>query len=357
MTLRRIAYVVNTFPRISETFIAGELAELGRRGVEFRVLSLNVPPEELRHEVVTRARLFERTVYDTRQFSAVLREFAPQLLHAHFATEPAAAARTLAADLQVPFTFTAHGYDVYRRPPADLADRAQAAAAVVTVSAANAGHLVGTFGVSPSRVRVIACGVDTTRFRPNGCPQEPPTIVCVARLKPVKNLGVLLQACAHLLERGVEFRCVIVGDGPCRGELLAERRRLGLDQVVTFGGAASQRDVLAWWQRARSAVLTSSSEGMPVCLMEAAACGVPAVATAVGGVPELIEDGHTGLLVPPGDARAVAEALERLLRDPALAARLGAAARRRAEQRFSVVRQVDRLVALWTDLLGNGKAL
>jgi glycosyltransferase involved in cell wall biosynthesis len=163
----------------------------------------------------------------------------------------------------------------------------------------------------------------------------------------VKNLGLLLQACADLKARGVAFRCVLVGDGPCREELTAARADLGLVGLVEFTGAADQSEVLAWWQRASVALLTSANEGMPVCLMEAAACGVPAVATAVGGVPELVEEGVTGLLAPAGDHSALATALERLLGDPAWAARVGAAARKRAEERFSVTRQVDRLLDLW----------
>jgi colanic acid/amylovoran biosynthesis glycosyltransferase len=356
MTPRRVAYVVNSFPRLSETFIAGELAELRRRGVEVRILSLRLPDEELRHEIVARAGLTERTIYDPRQFPMVLREFRPEVLHAHFATEPTAAARGLAAESGVPFTFTAHRYDLYAKAPADFAERAAAAAAVVTVSEANARYMAKTFGVSADHIRLISCGVDTERFRPQGLRAEPPHVLCVARLKPFKNQGLLLEACASLQARGLEFRCVLVGDGSTRDELEATRTRLGLKQVVELVGAAEQTEVLAWWQRAAIAVLTSESEGMPVCLMEAAACGVPAVATAVGGIPELVEDGVTGLLVLPGDARALAEALERLLRDPELRARLGAAARRRAEERFSVVHQVNRLLALWTEVLRRGAA-
>jgi len=183
---------------------------------------------------------------------------------------------------------------------------------------------------------------------------EPPHVVCVARLKPVKNLGLLLEACAALQARGVEFRCVLVGEGPCRDDLEAMRARLGLGQVLELTGATKQDGVLAWWRRATIAALTSTSEGMPVCLMEAAACGVPAVATAVGGIPELIEDGVTGFLTAPGDAGRFAAALERLLRDPDLVARLGAAARRRAEERFSLTRQVDGLLALWAELVAVG---
>ena len=346
MTPLRVAYVLRVFPKISETFVANELAEMRRRGVEVRILSLRRPAEDLRHELVARAGLDEQTVYDLREFPVTLREFRPQLLHAHFATAATAKARELAAEIGVPFTFTAHRYDLYDKAPSDFADRAAAAGAVVTVSQANLQHIVKAFGVPAAHIHVIPCGVDTERFRPDGDRAKPPLIVCVARLVPFKRIGLLLEACAILRAWGVEFRCAIVGDGPCRDELETARARLGLAQAVELVGAAEQAEVLAWWRKAVAAVLPSDSEGMPVSLMEAAACGVPAVATAVGGVPELIDDGVTGFLTPPGDAGKLAAALERLLGDPDLGARLGVAARQRAQEHFSLARQVDCLVAL-----------
>src|SRR5256886_14796807 len=124
-------------------------------------------------------------------------------------------------------------------------------------------------------------------------------------------MGLLLEACAILRAWGVEFRCAIVGDGPCRDELETARARLGLAQAVELVGAAEQAEVLAWWRKAAAAVLPSDSEGMPVSLMEAAACGVPAVATAVGGIPGLIEDGVTRFPTTPRDADGPGGALER----------------------------------------------
>jgi glycosyltransferase involved in cell wall biosynthesis len=219
------------------------------------------------------------------------------------------------------------------------------------VSEANADYIAQTFGVPRTHIRVIPCGVDTSRFRPGEHRPELPHIVCVARLVPVKNLRLLLETCACLRARGLDFRCVLIGEGPCREDLLALRTRLDLEGIVEMAGAAEQGEVCTWWQRATVALLTSEREGMPVCLMEAASCGVPAVATAVGGVPELVEDGVTGLLAPAGDAQALADCLERVLRDPSLAARLGAAARRHAEERFDVRQQVDRLLRLWSVLM------
>src|SRR5438093_7377800 len=357
----RVAYVVNVFPKLSETFIAGELAELCRRGVGLRVLSLRQPVEILRHEFIARAGLDKITCYDPAKFPALLREFKPQMLHAHFATEPTAAARELAQELGVPFTFTAHGYDIRRKPPPDFAERAAAARAVVTVSKSNARYIVKTFGVPSEHIRVIPCGVDTDRFRPvdsRGTAgtrllsmEDIPWIVCVARHVRVKNLGLLLETCGLLQDRGARFRCAMIGDGPLRSELEEQRSQLGLEKIVELGGAREQAQVLEWWRRASVAVLTSENEGMPVCLMEAAACGVPTVATAVGGVSELVADGVTGLLTEPGDPEAVASALAGLLADQRLTSRLGHAARQGAGDHFSVRRQANCLLDLWARVL------
>jgi glycosyltransferase involved in cell wall biosynthesis len=357
MTLRRIAYVLKIFPKLSETFIANELAELRRRGVELRILSLLPPRDELRHDIIAEAGLDLLTCYEPEKFTTIVKEFRPQLLHAHFATESTASARELAAAHKIPYTFTAHGYDIHRKPPPDFAARATAASAVITVSQANAKYVTTIFGISPSRMHVIPCGVDTSRFMPrDGSHSEnTPLILCVARLVVVKNLVLLLQSCAKLRDRGLTFRCLLIGDGPCRAELETTRSQLGLDKIVQMPGAARQSEVLSWWQQATIGVLTSNHEGMPVSLMEAAACGVPVVATAAGGIPELVQDGVTGLLVPAGDSTALAYALEKLLVDHQLRARMSRAARRAAESNFSLTAQVDRLVRLWSQVL-NGAA-
>lgn len=351
MTPRRLAYVVSTFPKISETFIVGELAELRRRGIDVRVLSLKRPEEAQVHDCVRDSGLMERTTYDASVFGDVLDDFQPDLVHAHFATDPTAAARTIAAERRVPFTFTAHGYDVYRRPPADFAARARAAASVITVSEANRRHLTANLGVAPERIHVIPCGVDTEWFSPGRPESAPPLVVCVARLREVKQLDLLIRACALVRDRGAAFRCVIVGEGPERPKLEALRAQLALDDHIAMPGAADQNEVRDWWRRASVAVLSSRSEGMPVSLMEAASCGVAAVAPAVGGVPELIAHGETGFVTPPGDCGLLADAIHELLVNEPLRCAMGGNARRRAEQRFSRVSQIDRLLGVWSSVL------
>ena len=383
MKPRRITYVLDIFPKLSETFIAEELAELRRRRVELCLLSLRSPRDELRHEIIQRAGLDKSVEYDAAKFADVVKKFRPEILHAHFAKDATAKARELSAQFSVPFTFTAHGYDIHRKAPPDFRVRAAAASAVVTVSAANADYISKTYLVPRQHIRVIPCGVDTERFSPErdrspvaagppgnrspnpkssgtfapaagrDGPRSEPLIVCVTRQVAVKNLGLLLEACARLRDRGVRFRCAMIGDGPLHAELVAKRASLKLEELVEMPGAAEQNEVARWLQRATVVALTSDNEGMPVCLMEAASCGVPVVATRVGGIPELVDDAVTGLLSPPGDVDTFASALERILSDDELRERMRGAARRRAVKEFSVAQQVDELMELWAEVLSG----
>lgn len=359
MNIRRVGYVLNIFPKLSETFIAEELAELRRRNIELRVLALQRPRDEPRHQLIKEAGLEEVTCYDPEEFEGEMRRFEPDLIHAHFAREATATARELAGQLGVGFTFTAHGYDIHRKPPADFFERAMAARGVVTVSEANAEFIQSAFKVPSSRLTVIPCGVDLRRFHPNpnaGSLSEDiaPLILCVARHVAVKNLPLLFEACAILRQRGIKFRCMIVGDGPLRSELEQLRSRLELDAAVELPGALTQTEVAGCWRQAAIGVLTSDNEGMPVALMEAAASGVPVVASAVGGIPELVEDGVTGRLCAPGDAEGFASAIADLLANQSLRSSMAHAARARAERLFSVKAQGDALLGFWSRVCNGG---
>ncbi len=352
MALQRIAYVVNVFPKFSETFIANEIVEVQRRGVAVTILSRRRPQDEVRHAVVRDNRLESLTCYEPDRFRDLLRSFQPQLIHAHFATRATETARELALATGLPYTFTAHRYDIFDRPPEDFAQRCRDAGAVITVSEANVMHMVGELHAPADNLSVIPCGVDTTQFQPVAqVAGEVPWIVCVARLHPVKNLPVLLKACALLRDRGVAFKCVVLGEGDARAQIEEQRRELNLQDLVDLPGAADQDQVRGWWQRATVGVLTSRSEGMPVSFMEALSCGVPIVGPSVGGIPEMIDHGVNGYVVPPDNPAAVAEEIETILRDPARRARMGAAARQTALNRFSVGAQVDAMLAVWNRVL------
>jgi len=357
MTLKRIAYVVNVFPKFSETFIANEIAELKRRGIEVTILSRRNPVEALRHKIVTENELEALTCYDQGLFLSHLKKFRPQWIHAHFATQPTELARKLSATLGIPYSLTAHGYDVYRRPPADFADRCRSANAVITVSEANAQFMIKTLGAPANNLSVIPCGVDTDWFKPR-LPTQPrsPLLVCVARMRPVKNLPVLLHACAMLRDQGIKFGCVVLGDGDDRPMLESLRDSLRLDAVVQFKGLASQESVREYWQQASIGLLTSLSEGMPVSLMEALSCAVPVVAPAVGGIPEMVKQGVNGFVVPVNNPEAVAGAVSQILTDPEMTRQMSIAARKSALERFSVDVQVDRLLDVWNQVLHSRHA-
>jgi glycosyltransferase involved in cell wall biosynthesis len=357
MRLKRIAYIVNVFPKFSETFIANEIAELKRRGVEIAILSRRNPVESLRHNVVSENKLEALTCYRESSFLPRLKKFRPQLIHAHFATQPTELARWLSTTLGIPFSLTAHCYDIYRRPAADFAERCRAANAVITVSAANARYMIDKLGAPAGNLSIIPCGVDSEWFKPksSACP-KPPLLVCVSRLQPHKNIPVLLRACALLRDRGIWFRCVVLGDGDDRPGLEALRASLGLEEVVRLQGMASQQEVRGWWREASVGLLTSLAEGMPVSLMEALSSGVPVVATAVGGIPEMIAPGVNGFVVPTNDPGAVADSVADILSSPEMATRMSHAARETALERFSLGHQVDSLLELWNQVLNSRHA-
>ena len=186
-----------------------------------------------------------------------------------------------------------------------------------------------------SRTVVIRNGVDLDRPRRTPPPSARPcTVVSVGRLRHPKDFATLVRAMAALAPGTARLR--IVGDGPDRSAVASEIAGLGLDHAVELLGTRDDvGDLLA---DADLFVLSSESEGLPMSVLEAMAAGLPVVASAVGGVPELVRDGETGTLVPPGDSRALAVAIERLAADPALRERMGAAGHRRAEREFSLDR-------------------
>ncbi|MCA9213400.1 MAG: glycosyltransferase family 4 protein [Planctomycetales bacterium] len=345
--LSRIGYVVNSFPKLSETFIAEEINELQSRGIQVKLLSLNRPSEEVQHSIITGGRLQDLVVHNEREFAQWADRHRPDLIHAHFATQPTECARRLSLELDVPYSFTAHGYDVYRKAPTDLADRAISAMAVVTVSDANKSFLVEEYSIPGDHIHVIPCGINTEKFCPTDNRKDIAHIVCVARLAPVKNLGMLVEACRVLRDRNVDFRCSIVGEGRARESLTCQIEQHGLGNHVDLVGAKKQDEVVKYWQSADVGVLCSLSEGMPVCLMEAASCGVSVVAREVGGVSELVQQRVTGLTVASEDTAAFANAIETLLKNDGLCAAMSRNARREAVARFSVKKQVDSLLQIW----------
>jgi glycosyltransferase involved in cell wall biosynthesis len=171
--------------------------------------------------------------------------------------------------------------------------------------------------------------------------------VVVARLSPEKDIATLLGAVALAAREHPPLRLEIAGDGPLRAELEAEASALGIADRVTFLGEVGDVPALLW--RASLLALSSRTEGIALTLLEAMARGLPVVATAVGGNPEVVEDGRTGLLVPPGDSQALARAIVELIGDPERALRMGRDGRLRVERAFDARRMVADYEALYLD--------
>jgi glycosyltransferase involved in cell wall biosynthesis len=197
---------------------------------------------------------------------------------------------------------------------------------------------------------VIYPGVDPPQWQAS-LGERPPAIGTVGRLEPTKSLGVLLEAAALLRGRHPELRVEIAGSGSCEPPLRSLAERLGVASVVTFLGW--RKDVDSLHRRWQVLVQPSAHEGFGIAALEAMAAGLPVVASATGGLPELVEDERTGFLVPAGDVEALAARLDRLLQDEALRARIGDAARERALRSFSVAEMAARTAAVYDRLLGE----
>ena len=238
-------------------------------------------------------------------------------------------------------------HNLLRRLMAPFVDR------FVPVSGDLRDWLRSTVGIDAAKIALIANGVDTSQYRP--APQAPAEYVVgtVGRLQDVKNQALLIDAFGAVRARlpHQPMRLVIVGDGPLRTALQQRVHDAGLAGAVTLTGARSD---IADQMRAMSVfALSSLAEGTPVTLLEAMACGLPVVSTAVGGIPELVQENATGLLVASGDCAAMTDALAVYALDPALARHHGGAGRARIEQGYSVGAMVQAYAALYDTLRKN----
>lgn len=255
-------------------------------------------------------------------------------LHAHFAYVASDDALLAAHMGGWSWSFSMHG------PPefsdvigTRLAGKVESASAVVCISDFCRSQLFGLVGRAHwAKLRVVRCGVDPAAFpacdrvRP---PDQPVNVLTVARLARVKGHAILLHAIAELANRGISVRATFVGDGPERAGLAGLAERLGVSDCVTMVGAVGQDDIRRHYEAADIFCLPSFAEGLPVVLMEAMAMNLPVLGTSIMGVPELVENEVSGLLVRPGRSDQLADALERLVASPALRARLGEHARQK----------------------------
>jgi glycosyltransferase involved in cell wall biosynthesis len=391
MAAAPVAFVLKGYPRLSETFIAQEIRSLERLGLDIRLYSMRQPTDGKRHPVhdeiaapvvylpeylyreparvlrswrkarrlpgyakarhVWRRDLArDRTPNRIRRFgqACVLAAELPSdvgRIHAHFLHTPASVARYAALMRGLPWSVSAHAKDIWTTPDWELAEKLAHAQWAVTCTRAGQAKLAG-LAPEPERVSLAYHGLDLARFPPLTAlrpPRDggdaPVTILSVGRAVPKKGFDTLLAALARLA-KPLAWRFEHIGGGPELPRLKAEAERLGIADRIAWKGSQAQAAVLEAYRRADVFALASrvaddgDRDGLPNVLMEAQSQALACLATNVSAIPELIADGETGLLVPPSDAAAFAAALERLIREPGLRARLGGAGQAKVRAAF-----------------------
>lgn len=399
----RVAFVLKGYPRLSETFIAQEIAALEERGLDILIVSLRRPTDKAIHPVhrLIRAGLLylPEYLYEAplrvwrgwrcsrrlpgygalrRQFLADLRRdptpnrvrrlgqalvLAAELpadirhLHAHFLHTPASVARYTAILRGLGWSVSAHAKDIWTIADWEKREKLADARWAVTCTEAGRRHLAGL--ADCATVALCYHGLALDRFppaplRPAGSdgsnPARPVTILSVGRAVEKKGYDDLLAALARL-PPALHWRFIHVGGGALAGRLRAKAERLGLADRIEWRGARPQPEVLAAYRSADLFVLAAKvardgdRDGLPNVLVEAQSQRVACIATALSGIPELIADGATGVLVPPGDGAALTAALARLIADPQLRRRLGAAGEARVRAEFDLEAGIAALAA------------
>ncbi|MFN2540976.1 MAG: glycosyltransferase family 4 protein [Chthoniobacterales bacterium] len=391
--MAQFAYLFERFPAFSQTFCYREVAELERQGFRPPIFSIRKPEnepaqdwderivtrlyylpgeEELAEEVrgaIKKGKLSgdavaaleswgKRTDF-LRLYQAVyvglrLRDAGISHVHAHFAGLAARTAFWIEKFFGTHFSFTAHANDIFAPREFEIGlDRlVDLARAIVTETNYAANFLKERFPGRADRIHRIYNGLDLAQFNRAGFSTAPPVLIAVGRLIEKKGFADLIRTCGLLKEQGTVFRCQIIGDGPLEEQLRRQIEELGLQEHVRLLGPKPQHEIATYLANATVFVLPSvidpqgGMDNLPTVIMEAMATGLPVISTAVGGIPEMVIDNETGLLIRPGEPDVLASAIEKLIVDLPLARRLGDNGRKRAEELFSIKKNARDLVEL-----------
>jgi glycosyltransferase involved in cell wall biosynthesis len=389
-----IGVVLKGYPRLSETFIAQELLELERAGFGLRIISLRHPTEKTTHPIHREIRapvlyLPEYLLHEPLRvwrawraarrlpgYSAARRVFlrdlcrdpspsrirrfgqgrviatgappALAMLYAHFIHTPSSAARYAALMTGLPFAISAHAKDIWTTPAWELAEKLADCRWCVTCTRAGHAELTRHAAAAAPKVALVYHGIDLERFPPaptrsarrGDAAAAPVHILAVGRAVAKKGLDTLIRALA-LLPPDFHWHFTHIGDGPLKRQLAELARSLGLADRCRFAGALPQQDVRAAYRDADLFALpcrvdaSGDRDGLPNVIVEALSQGLAVISTPVSGIPELVEDGINGCVVPAEQPQALADALLALGRDHERRERLGAAGQRRVHAQFS----------------------
>jgi glycosyltransferase involved in cell wall biosynthesis len=384
----KLAYLFERFPSFTQTFCYREVAEMRRQGVAPAVFSIRHPEGEaegnwetslvrqicyLREEKELLAGV-ERdlrsgkipgkattAIADWGRQTDFLRLYqaayvgarlpADTHLHAHFAGMAARTAYWINQFFGIPFSFTAHANDIFvpRSFALGLDRLIETASAIITESDYAANYLRERFPRSATKIERVYNGLDFSSFVPADFTAPMPLIISVGRLVEKKGFSDLIAACRLLVDRGRKFRCLIIGDGPLRGDLDAQIAQQNLHEHVTLAGVQSQNEIKRQLSRATVFALpcrmeaAGGADNLPTVIAEAMASGLPVVSTAIAGIPEMVQEDVTGELVSPNDPAAIASALERFITDLSRAREFGSRGLDAARKKFAIETSVKAL--------------
>lgn len=400
-----MTYVVSQYPAISHTFILGEVNGLQQQGVKVQVASINTPDRPYEQLTDIEKAAYEQTTFVKsalkKQFLAyffntlrhspsgffkslgralcsgiryprtlphhiaywleamVVADMAKKnkstQLHAHFSTQGCTVAMLAAQIADIDFSLTVHGPDeFYQVEEQNLEQKFASANFIVCISDfAKSQVMKYTAFTDWDKLYINNLGVDASLFHPGEKNNTTPTLLCVGRLCNAKGQGVLIEAAKILHDQGIDFTVHFVGDGPDRASLEAFSARHQLNDKIRFLGKVNHDQVQVLQREADIFVLPSFAEGIPIVLMEAMASGTPCVTTHITGIPELFSHNKDGILVRPGNATLLANALAQLINDPLLRASLAKEALVTVQEKWCIHNSNARLATLFQRLLNS----
>ncbi len=401
-----LGIVLKGYPRISETFISNEILLLEQLGFSVHIFSMRSPRENFSHQSIrkiraradylpetlliplprflyhnlllfrqnprnylktmkTALRRFRRTRRPATfkhflQAGYLVQRFLPGSgvchLHAHFAHSPASVALFSAQLSGLDFSFTAHAKDIYTSDPAQLREKIALAKFVVTCTEYNRRHLKNLADGNGAPIYRVYHGIDIALFsRPSGVRSSagPYRLLTVARMTAKKGLKTVYRSVRWLCDNGYNVRHTLIGDGEEREKTLKFIDSLALTDVARWCGTQPHEVVLDHYRQADVFMLgcevaaNGDRDGIPNVLLESMAMGVPVVATSISAIPELVQDGETGLLVPPGNPEKLARAVSRLLTENRLREEIIRKARERVWQYFDNRHHIGQLADIY----------
>ncbi|MEM9907985.1 MAG: glycosyltransferase family 4 protein [Cyanobacteria bacterium P01_D01_bin.44] len=402
----RIAYLTGTYPRVTDTFIQREVAVLRENGMNVHTFSVRQPDEQqivgpeqkeeregtfyllppnlgqlawahLRLIMQSPGRYIKAvqlawqthqpgikgTLYQLFYFaeagllSSQICDRNIQHLHNHFGNSSCTVAMLASALGGFSYSFTMHGPSIFFEPKHwKIDEKIKRALFVVCISDfCRSQAMVFSPYSMWDKMHIVHCGVNPSQFLPATHQGVGYRLLFVGRLAAVKGLPILLEGLRILKQAFPNIILTLVGDGPDRTMLESQTAQLGLGEHVRFVGYKSQAEVRQYLQETDVFVLPSFAEGVPVCLMESMASGVPVIATAIAGVSELVEDGVSGYVIPPGNANLLAERIEALLRNPQLRETFGLAGRSKVTKEFNLSAEARRFCLVLTSSLAGKK--